>query len=145
MATEQLRTAIHRDAELCPLLTHVCCIAEHSAELHQLELALQTAQEIVLEAKTEMRAKQRDQWHQWLDDHKSRGSGAVFRWVKEGPRPPITLTARCQLDGTWLHGRKQAAMRPGGPSGARLKHRHRLTPNGWGICGPSPPTRPVSA
>ena len=63
---------------------------------------------MVRAAKNDLRTDQGDQWHQWLTDHKTRGSGAVYRWVKDGPRPPITLTARCGPDGTWLHGRKQA-------------------------------------
>ena len=42
------------------------------------------------------------------DDTSNAWLGAVYRWVRDGPRPPIALTARCGPDGAWLHGRRQS-------------------------------------
>ena len=79
-----------------------------SVNLLELELALQALRDTEQAAKTELRAEKPDQWHQWLTTHQTRGSGAVYRWIRDGPRPPIALTARCDPDGTWLHGRRQS-------------------------------------
>ena len=107
-AVAQLRAALAKDIELCPLLAKELRVVERTASLPELESSLRLVQAAVCDAKTALRELKRDQWHQWLSANKNRGSGAIYRWVKEGPRPPITLSARTGPDGTWLHGRGQA-------------------------------------
>ena len=54
-AVAQLRTALRKDAELCPMVAEECRMASCSVNLPELELALQAMRETEQAAKTELR------------------------------------------------------------------------------------------
>ena len=105
-AVAQLRAALLRDAKLCPLAALECQMAARTSALAELKLAHQAVLASARLAKTEVRAGQRDQWHQWLTDHQSRGSGVVYRWIRDGPHQPTALTARRGQEGTRQEARR---------------------------------------
>ena len=49
-----------------------------------------------------------DKWHGWLKEQSGRGSGAVYRCIREGPRPAPAMTAELDPDWHWAHGKNQA-------------------------------------
>ena len=108
MAIEQLLAAIRQDAKLCPQasLEHSWVISNPNEST--ILMATNTVQSLLSEARKEEKQARRDKWHQWTAEQEQRGSGNVYRWIRDGPRVAPTPTAAQGTDGKWRHGRTQA-------------------------------------
>ena len=87
-AVAQLRTALLRDAELCPTVEAACRLAAHTSVLSNLEGAHKEVLEAAHTARTHQREAQQDKWHDWLVEHRSRGPALSTAGSGTGPAVP---------------------------------------------------------
>ena len=107
-AVQQLMDALKQDGKKCPRVSLACCIVRGNASVANIALGLTLTEAALTDARAQERAGRRDKWHAWLQEQAGRGSGAVYRWVRDGPKQVPATTAEQAADGTWKHGKKQA-------------------------------------
>ena len=87
-ARAQLLVAIRNDLKLCPQSALACSWALYQPDSLTLDTAITLTQSALVEARRVEREARRDKWHAWLTDQAGRGSGAVYRWIRDGPTCP---------------------------------------------------------
>ena len=107
-AEQQLLAALQQYGKNCQQVSLACSLVRNCLTPSNLTVALAITQEVLTAARQQEREGKRDKWHGWLVEQAGRGSGAVYRWIRDGPKTAPPMTAAKSEDGTWRHGKQQA-------------------------------------
>ena len=107
-AVQQLLLALQQDGRNCQQVSLACSLVKHCHSPDNLTAAMAITREVLSAARQQESEGKREKWHGWLTEQMGRGSGAIYRWIRDGPKTAPPMTAAQNADGTWQHGKQQA-------------------------------------